>query len=79
MPKLRERKRIIIEAIARMSNPTRDSLSEHTGIGLQSICGPVLELIRDGLVIETAERALTRAGSNAVVLRLADHISGGAE
>ncbi len=42
MPKLRERKRIIIEAIARMSNPTRDSLSEHTVSGCKVSAGRCL-------------------------------------
>lgn len=47
---------------------TRDSISEGTGIRLQSVCGPVLALLRDGLLIEDGRTRPTETGRQAAVI-----------
>lgn len=55
---------------------TREEAAAKAAIPLQSACRPVLDLEREGLLIETTRKRPTRYGKTAVVLVHRDAIGG---
>jgi hypothetical protein len=49
---------------------TRESLSLCTGIKIQSVCGAVLGLLRDGVLVEDGRTRPTESGRSAAVIVL---------
>ena len=47
---------------------TRDEISAELGLPIQSVCPPVLAMLRSGRIIETPKRRNTRAGKPAAVM-----------
>jgi hypothetical protein len=66
-----QRSRVLLSLAHRVvGGMTREELEEHLGLGGNSVHPRVLELIEGGWVYETPDRRLTRAGHEAVVLRV---------
>lgn len=47
---------------------TRDEISQAMGLPVHVLCGPVLTLLKDGQLVETARLRKTRLGAKATVL-----------
>lgn len=80
-PKQQARKDLAL-ILLRKAGPTghiRESLGVAMGLQVQSVCGIALELLRDGLAVETGERRKTSSGSSAAVIVAAEFAKGECE
>lgn len=69
-PKQQARKQLALIVLrkAERRGHTRESLGDAMNLRVQSICSIALDLLRDGLAVETGERRKTSTGSSAAVI-----------
>lgn len=77
----RSQRALILEAfeVAGASGLTREEAAAKTVLPLQSVCRPILDLERAGVLVETERKRPTRYGKTAVVLCHRDAFTRGAE
>ena len=69
-PALSKRQALILRFVVSKGDfgVTREEISTATGIPLQSVCDPVLQLLRQGLIRENGKTRKTSSGSQAAIL-----------
>lgn len=77
-PKQQARKQLALIVLRKAGRRghTRESLGDAMNLRVQSICSIALELLRDGLAVETGERRKTSTGSSAAVIIAAEFAGG---
>lgn len=80
-PKQQARKQLALIVLrkAERHGLTREQWAEGLNLRVQSICSIALELLRDGLAVETGERRKTSSGSSAAVIVAAEFAEGESE
>lgn len=77
-PRQQARKDLALIALrkAKQRGHTRESLGDAMNLRVQSVCAIALDLLRDGLAVETGERRKTSSGSSAAVIVAAQFAEG---
>jgi hypothetical protein len=60
----------ILELLGKHRDLNRQEIADLLGKGIQSVCGPVLELLRSGQLVETGGYRKTRYGGDASLVSL---------
>lgn len=79
-PKQQARKQLALIVLRKEGQRglTREQWAEGLNLRVQSICSIALELLREGLAVETGERRKTSTGSSAAVIVAAEFARGDA-